>query len=142
MAIAGAIGTAKTSCCMYPFADQILAYRASDRDKQVGGLVPEVKGDFFHKVQQILDRHGEGQDYIETGLGAEYRYKPLHNGLDALAGRDRSGSRGTQTSSNSSPFYKREQLKAVKRWFYNDWQRSHRRGNFGTSVLVRLQPWS
>jgi hypothetical protein len=26
-AIVGAIGTGKTSCCMYPFAEQILAYR-------------------------------------------------------------------------------------------------------------------
>jgi len=31
---------------MYPFAEQILAYRASDKEKKIGGLILEVKGDF------------------------------------------------------------------------------------------------
>jgi len=43
-AIVGAIGTGKTSCCMYPFAEQILAYRASDKEQRIGGLFLEVKG--------------------------------------------------------------------------------------------------
>ena len=29
VAILGAIGSGKTSCCMYPFAEQILAYNAN-----------------------------------------------------------------------------------------------------------------
>jgi hypothetical protein len=45
----------------------------------------EVKGDFCHKVREILDRHGRAEDYIEIGLGSEYRYNPLHNDLDAYA---------------------------------------------------------
>jgi hypothetical protein len=85
IAILGAIGSGKTSCCMYPFADQILAYRALDKDKRIGGLVLEVKGDFCHKVQEILSRHGRADDYIEIGLQSEYRYNPLHNELDAYA---------------------------------------------------------
>ena len=84
-AIIGAIGTGKTSCCMYPFAEQILAYRASDIEKRIGGLVLEVKGDFCHKVREILDRYGRVEDYIEIGLGSEYRYNPLNNDLDAYA---------------------------------------------------------
>jgi hypothetical protein len=39
---------------MYPFAEQILAYRAADKEKKIGGLVLEVKGDFCHKVREIL----------------------------------------------------------------------------------------
>src|SRR5579862_6788478 len=85
IAIFGAIGTGKTSCCMYPFAEQILAYKAADKEKKIGGLVLEVKGDFCHKVREILDRHGRAEDYIEIGLGSEYRYNPLHNDLDAYA---------------------------------------------------------
>jgi len=45
VAILGAIGSGKTSCCMYPFAEQILAYRAGDTESRIGGLVLEVKGE-------------------------------------------------------------------------------------------------
>jgi len=36
IAILGAIGSGKTSCCMLPFAEQILAYKAADKDKRIG----------------------------------------------------------------------------------------------------------
>lgn len=83
--VLGAIGTGKTSACMMPFAEQILGYRASDRARRIGGLVLEVKGDFCHRVRQILERHGRGADYVEVSLGGELRYNPLHNDLDAYA---------------------------------------------------------
>jgi hypothetical protein len=85
IAIFGAVGTGKTSCCMYPFAEQVLAYKASDKHKRIGGLILEVKGDFCRKVKSILDKHGRGADYIEISLDSEYRYNPLHNDLDAYA---------------------------------------------------------
>ncbi len=85
VAILGAIGSGKTSCCMYPFAEQILAYRAADTEKRIGGLVLEVKGDFCHRVQEILARHGRTEDYVEISLDSQYRYNPLHNDLDAYA---------------------------------------------------------
>jgi len=70
---------------MYPGAEQILAYRASDKEKRIGGLFLEVKGDFCHKVRDILKRHDRAEDYVEIGLGSEYRYNPLNNDLDAYA---------------------------------------------------------
>ena len=70
---------------MYPFAEQILAYRAADPEKRIGGLVLEVKGDFCHRVREILARHGRAEDYVEIGLDSGYRYNPLHNDLDAYA---------------------------------------------------------
>ena len=85
VAIFGAVGSGKTSCAMYPFAEQILAYKADNKVKRIGGLVLEVKGDFCKKVQGILTTHGRGEDYIEIGLDSEYRYNPLHNDLDAYA---------------------------------------------------------
>jgi len=85
IAVVGAIGTGKTSCCMYPFAEQILAYRAKDQSRRIGGLVLEVKGDFCHKVRSILEKHGRGEDYVEVSLSTDYRYNPLHNDLDAYA---------------------------------------------------------
>jgi hypothetical protein len=85
IAIFGAIGSGKTSCCMYPFAEQILAYRARDKEHRVGGLVLEVKGDFCRKVRKILEKHGRGQDYLEISFESPYRYNPLYNDLDAYA---------------------------------------------------------
>jgi hypothetical protein len=49
IAIVGAVGSGKTASCMYPFAEQILAYRAEEPDRRIGGLILEVKGDFCGK---------------------------------------------------------------------------------------------
>ena len=85
IAILGAIGSGKTSCCMLPFAEQILSYKAAEKEKRIGGLVLEVKGDFCRKVRDILDRHRRAEDYIEISLDSEYCYNPLHNDLDSYA---------------------------------------------------------
>src|SRR5262249_7899572 len=39
IAIFGAVGTGKTTCCMYPFAKQLLSFRPLDRERRVGGLI-------------------------------------------------------------------------------------------------------
>jgi hypothetical protein len=83
LSVFGAIGSGKTSACMYPFAEQLLAYRSRDRREQIGGLVLEVKGDVCHKVREILDKHGRSDDYVEVSLASDLRYNPLHNDLDA-----------------------------------------------------------
>src|ERR1700720_2344288 len=70
---------------MYPFAEQILAYKATDKNRRIGGLILEVKGDFCARVHDILKRHDRAEDYIEISLDSEYRYNPLHNDLDAYA---------------------------------------------------------
>lgn len=41
---------------MYPFAEQILAYRAEDPVRRIGGLILDVKADFCGKVREILTR--------------------------------------------------------------------------------------
>ena len=85
IAVFGAIGSGKTSCCMVPFAEQILSYRASDPDRRAGALVLEVKGDFCFKVKKLLETCGRSDDYVEVSLHSEYRYNPLHNDQDAYA---------------------------------------------------------
>jgi hypothetical protein len=85
VAIVGAIGTGKTSGCMYPYADQLLGYRAADPERRLSGLVLEVKGDFCYKLRELLARHGRADDYLEVSLDGQYRYNPLHNDLEAYA---------------------------------------------------------
>jgi hypothetical protein len=83
--VVGAIGSGKTSACLYPYVEQLLAYRAGDATRKVAGLVLEVKGDFCRQVRDILARHGRVEDYVEVSLDSPYRYNPLHNDLDAYA---------------------------------------------------------
>ncbi len=94
IAVFGAIGSGKTSCCMVPFAEQILFYCAADAERRISALVLEVKGDFCLHVRDILESHGRAGDYVEVGLDSPYRYNPLHDDLDAHAlayGRDDTG---------------------------------------------------
>jgi hypothetical protein len=63
----------------------LLAYRASDPDHKLGGLILEVKGDFCTHVRDMLARRGRADDYVEVSLASPYRYNPLHNDLNAYA---------------------------------------------------------
>src|SRR5216683_462845 len=83
--ILGAVGTGKTSACMYPYVNQLLRWRADDPDRKLGGLVLEVKGDFCHQVRSMLAQAGRHDDYLEVGLDTGVCYNPLHNDLDPYA---------------------------------------------------------
>jgi hypothetical protein len=83
--ILGAVGTGKTSACMYPYVDQLLRWRAQDAALKVGGLVLEVKGDFCRHVREMLRRANREADYLEIGLDTGVCYNPLHNDLDPYA---------------------------------------------------------
>ena len=79
--IVGAVGTGKTTACMYPFARQLLTWRADDPGRRAGALVLEVKGDFCHQVRGILEDAGRGDDYLEIGLGGSLQWNPLDDPL-------------------------------------------------------------
>ena len=81
-AVFGAVGSGKTSCCMYPFARQVLGWHADTPDLRPGGLVLEVKGDFCHQVRRILEQGGRGGDYVELSLDGDWCYNPLESDLD------------------------------------------------------------
>lgn len=85
IAIFGAIGSGKTSACMYPFTRQVLGYAAGDERTKAAGLVLEVKGDFCEAVRGILTECGRGGDYLELNLDGGFSYNPLHNGLEPYA---------------------------------------------------------
>jgi hypothetical protein len=83
--ILGAVGTGKTSACLYPYVRQLLAWRAQSSEHKIGGLVLEVKGDFCQEVRGMLTRVGRADDYVEIGLESAWCYNPLHNELDPYA---------------------------------------------------------
>ncbi len=79
--VVGAVGTGKTTACMYPFARQLLHWRADDPRRRAGALVLEVKGDFCRQVRSILEDAGRGGDYLEIGLGGSWQWNPLDDPL-------------------------------------------------------------
>ena len=79
--VVGAVGTGKTTACMYPFAQQLLSWQADDPRRRAGALVLEVKGDFCHQVRGILEDAGRGDDYLEIGLGGSLQWNPLDDPL-------------------------------------------------------------
>ena len=60
IAVIGAVGSGKTSGCLYSYAERILGYGAQNPAKRIGGLVLEVKGDFCHAARRMLAGHGHG----------------------------------------------------------------------------------
>ena len=76
MVIVGAIGTGKTSACMYPYVEQLLGYRANDPAAKLGGLILEVKGDFCTHVRDMLARRGRADDYVEISLDVAVPLQP------------------------------------------------------------------
>ena len=75
--IVGAVGSGKTSACMYPFAHQLLSWQADWPGRRASALVLEVKGDFCHAVRRILKEAGRGDDYLEIGLDGAWQWNPL-----------------------------------------------------------------
>lgn len=48
--ITGTIGTGKTSSCMYPFTKQLIGYQSQDKNKKIGMLILDVKGNYYKEV--------------------------------------------------------------------------------------------
>ena len=82
--VVGAVGSGKTTACMYPFAQQLLSWQADRAGRRASALVLEVKGDFCHSVRRILDDAGRGGDYLEIGLGRLVAVEPARRSAARL----------------------------------------------------------
>ena len=83
--IVGATGSGKTAAMILPAMRQLFAYKASDSERKLSGIVLEVKGDLCRQLQRILKWCGREEDYVEISLDGDIRYNPLNNSLDAYA---------------------------------------------------------
>ena len=52
--VVGAVGSGKTTACMYPFAQQLLSWQADRAGRRASALVLEVKGDFCYKYDSMI----------------------------------------------------------------------------------------
>lgn len=81
----GSIGSGKTYGLILPAMRQLFAYKASDSERKLSGIVLEVKGDLCRQLERILKWCGREQDYVEVSLHGNIRYNPLNNSLDPYA---------------------------------------------------------
>lgn len=76
--ITGTIGTGKTSSAMYPFTKQLIKYEHYNKDKKLGMLILDVKGNYYKKVLEFANEFNRQNDIIVIELNGKYKYNPLH----------------------------------------------------------------
>jgi hypothetical protein len=74
----GATGTGKTTACAYPFLDQLAKYKKDKEGERIGGLILDVKGDFWKEATLILKRSGREKDAVIIEPGSGYYFNPVH----------------------------------------------------------------
>lgn len=77
--IFGATGTGKTSACAYPFFDQLVNCKKEIQDERIGGLILDIKGDFWKESVRILERNGRKNDIIIIEPDSDCYYNPIHH---------------------------------------------------------------
>jgi len=75
--ITGTIGTGKTSSAMYPFTKQLIEYANLNKNKKLGMLILDVKGNYYKKVLEFAQNCGRENDIIVIELNGKYKYNPL-----------------------------------------------------------------
>lgn len=76
--ITGTIGTGKTSSAMYPFTKQLIKYENYNKEKKLGMLILDVKGNYYKKVLEFANEFNRQNDIIVIELNGKYKYNPLH----------------------------------------------------------------
>ena len=76
--ITGTIGTGKTSSAMYPFTKQLIKYEHYNKDKKLGMIILDVKGNYYKKVLEFANEFNRQNDIIVIELNGKYKYNPLH----------------------------------------------------------------
>lgn len=75
--ITGSIGTGKTQSAMLPILQEFIGYKSYEKDKKLGMLILDVKGNFAKDVKEIAENYGRKEDVIEISLGGKYKYNPV-----------------------------------------------------------------
>lgn len=71
--ITGTIGSGKTSSVMYPFTRQLIKYKCNDKDKKLGMLILDVKGNYYSMVKKYASYYGRSSDLIVIEIGRRYK---------------------------------------------------------------------
>ena len=61
---------------MYPITRQLLEYR-NEEGNQIGGLVLDVKGNYYKEVKEMLKNENREKDLVVIDLSGNIKYNPL-----------------------------------------------------------------
>ena len=75
--VTGTIGSGKTSSAMYPFSEQIISYKHNDKNKKIGMLILDVKGNYHNQVIEYCKKYDRLDDLIVIELKSNIKYNPL-----------------------------------------------------------------
>lgn len=75
--VTGTIGTGKTSSAMYPFTEQLIAYKHNNNQK-LSMLVLDVKGNYYKQITYYSKIYNRTDDLLIIELNGKIKYNPLH----------------------------------------------------------------
>ncbi len=76
--ITGTIGSGKTSSAMYPITKQIMKYNSKNRNKKIGMLILDVKGNYYNQVKKYAEKYNLLNDLNVIEINGKIKYNPLH----------------------------------------------------------------
>ncbi len=88
--VAGGIGSGKTASCAYPFLEQVISYHPNNLRLKPCGLILDVKGDFYRRLEVAAQEVGRHNDIIRIEIGGKDTWNPIHSPgtmVEVLAGR-------------------------------------------------------
>ena len=107
--VTGATGAAKTSAAQYPFTAQLIRLHVDDREKRMGGLIIDAKGNYADFVREQCRRAGRLNDYYEVSLNSGVCYNVIGRpdlAAPALGGHVGDMISNVQGDSYSDPFWR------------------------------------
>lgn len=63
---------------MYPFTKQLISFCCNNKNKKLGMLILDVKGNYYQKVLEFAKEFGREDDVIVIELDGQFFYNPLH----------------------------------------------------------------
>ena len=63
---------------MYPFTRQLMEYNYKEKEKKIGMLILDVKGNYYKQVKEYAQKYNLEKDLVVLSLNSNVKYNPLH----------------------------------------------------------------
>lgn len=76
--ITGATGTGKTISAIYPLTKQLIFYQNQNKERKIGLLILDVKGNLKNKINEYTKEVDRQEDLIIIKINGKYKYNPIN----------------------------------------------------------------